>query len=517
MTSRLSYIGAILLLLFLAPATVLTLLELTSLKQNEAVLKEVYANQLESVLFSVNTYSQDVADGWASRLDRSTQLPLNQKDSLFELFLSETVAARWMFVMDEKEVVIKGNFPAKKELLTQKIQAFQKSKTDTLERLKGYLENGFRKLEAFSPSSIDSLPMLLFLLPRENNPPLLCGLFIDPNKYIQSVLAPKMQEATRQKVIVFIYFQEKDQVTYSTEPFSQSQISQYEPLWLMPNYQLGIFLKGPSLEALAERRSYTNLFLIIFMNLIIFIGIIWVFRNIRKEVRLAQKKSDFVSNVSHEIRTPLALISMFAETLSMGRVRTEEKKKEYYQIIGQEAARLARTVNKILNFSKMEANKRLYEKEKFDLIELVEEILQSYAFHLQQKGFSYTYEKSDESIMIEADKEAIAEAFINLLDNAINYSEAQKEITISCQQTAEKIILSVADKGIGIADAEQQAIFDKFYRVSSATVHNTKGTGLGLSLVQHIMQAHDGEVLLSSKAGKGSTFQLVFGKSSLGG
>jgi two-component system phosphate regulon sensor histidine kinase PhoR len=353
--------------------------------------------------------------------------------------------------------------------------------------------------------------MLLCYLPRENKAPLLCGIFIDPLAYTRQVLAPRMQEVARQKLIVFIHQQENDQITYSTEPISQTQLPQYKPLWLMPNYELGIQLKGQSLEALAERRSYSNLFLIIGMNVVLLLGIIWVIRNVRREIFLAQKKSDFVSNVSHEIRTPLSLISMFAETLSLNRVRTEEKKKEYYDIIGQEASRLTRTVNKILNFSKMEAGKRVYHKEDINLVALVSEILYSYDFHLKQLGFEYSFSHTADTLMVHADKEAISEAFINLIDNAINYSEEEKDIQIHCEQKGEKIILRVADKGIGIAEKERKAIFDKFYRVSSAAIHNTKGTGLGLSLVHHIMEAHGGTVTVTSQLGKGSSFSLIFG------
>jgi len=510
MKSRLSYIGVILLVVFLAPAIVLTLLELSSVQQNEAVLKEVYANQLEGVLFSVNNYSQDVADGWANRLDRLSESDEEEQALLLGAFMQETPAIRWMFVQDKEKIWVKGKTPVSYDEIISKVDQFQISQQDTLKRLQNYLKNGFRKLEPFSQTGIDSLPMLLFYLPQENGTSMLCGLSIDPKVYTRQVLAPKMQEASRQKVIVFIQHQ-NDQVIYSTEPLSQAQVSQYKPLWLMPAYELGIRLKGQSIEALASRRSYTNLFLIIAMNLVLLLGIIWVYRNVRKEVNLAQKKSDFVSNVSHEIRTPLALISMFAETLSLNRVKSDEKKQEYYHIIGQESARLTRTVNKILNFSKMEAGKRIYHKESVDLIELVSEILHSYDFHFKQKGFTYTFNKTDNPIPIQADKEAISEAFINLLDNAINYSENDKEIIVQCERQEDRIILSVTDKGIGIPNSEQKAIFDKFYRVSSATVHNTKGTGLGLSLVQHIMQAHDGEIAVSSKPGKGSTFRLIFG------
>jgi two-component system phosphate regulon sensor histidine kinase PhoR len=509
MTSRLSTIGVILLVVFLAPAIVLTLLELTSLRQNEAVLKEVYTNQLEAVLFSVNNYSQDVADEWANRLDKVSESPLEKRAGLVDAFLQETPSIGWLFLQENEHILFEGKTPARHEQIATKIQQFQSTQADTLGRLADYLAKGFRKLQPLAQSGIDTLPMLVFYLPQENGSPVLCGLFINPITYTRQVLAPKMQEASRQKALVFIQNQD-NQVIYTTEPFSQTQLPQYKPLWLMPAYELGILLKGPSLEALAQRKSYTTLFLIIAMNLVLLLGIIWVFRNVRKEVRLAQKKSDFVSNVSHEIRTPLSLISMFAETLSMGRVKTEEKKKEYYDIIGQESARLARTVNKILNFSKMEAGKRTYQMESVDLIALISEILHSYDYHLKQQGFTYTFNKSVDSLTINADKEAISEAFINLLDNAINYSENEKEMLITCEQQGEQIILSVTDKGIGIPESEQKAIFDKFYRVSSATVHNTKGTGLGLSLVKHIMLAHRGEVAVSSKAGQGSTFQLIF-------
>lgn len=509
MTSRLSTIGLILLLVFLAPAVVLTVLEFASIRQNEAVLKEVYANQLDAVLFSINNYSQDVADGWASQLDRIQVIDPQELNKELNSFLRDAPAVRWMFVQGSDFIQVNGKAPAKADNILKSIEAFRFSQQDTINRLKNYLKKDYRKLEPLVQTGIDSLPMLLFFLPQENEEPLLCGLFIDPTIYTRQVLAPKMQEVSRQKVIVFIQDKE-DQQIYTTEPLTQTQVPQYKPLWLMPSYEVGILIKGQSLEALAARRSYTNLFLIIAMNLVLLLGIIWVYRNIRKEVRLAQKKSDFVSNVSHEIRTPLALISMFAETLSLGRVKNEAKKKEYYDIIGQEAGRLTRTVNKILNFSKMEAGKRTYQMESVDLKALVAEILRTYTYHLKQKGFTHTFTQSDEPCIIQGDREAIAEAFINLIDNAINYSEEEKEISTQLERVNGKVILSVTDKGMGIPEAEQKAIFDKFYRVSSAAIHNTKGTGLGLSLVHHIMEAHGGKVSVNSKRGKGSTFSLEF-------
>ncbi len=115
-----------------------------------------------------------------------------------------------------------------------------------------------------------------------------------------------------------------------------------------PDYKIGISLIGQTIEELVQQRALTNILLIGLLTLVLILGVWIVYRNIKKEVEIAQIKSDFVSNVSHELRTPLSLISMFSETLEMDRVKTEEKKREYYSIISQEANRLSKIVNSIL-------------------------------------------------------------------------------------------------------------------------------------------------------------------------
>ncbi len=227
-------------------------------------------------------------------------------------------------------------------------------------------------------------------------------------------------------------------------------------------------------------------------------------------MELAQIKSDFVSNVSHELRTPLALISMFAETLEMGRVKNDEKKQEYYNIISQETNRLSRIVNKILSFSKMEAGKRTYNFEQADINEIVYKVYETYKFHLENNGFKFNLIAGKDIPSIKADPEAISEAVINLIDNAVKYSDQNKEITITTGIEKENIFIEVKDNGIGISPDDQKKIFDKFYRVSTGLVHNSKGTGLGLSLVKHIVDAHKGKIELKSTPGKGSIFKLIF-------
>jgi two-component system, OmpR family, phosphate regulon sensor histidine kinase PhoR len=234
-----------------------------------------------------------------------------------------------------------------------------------------------------------------------------------------------------------------------------------------------------------------------------------VFRNLKKEVDLAQNKADFVSNVSHEIRTPLALISMFAETLEMDRLPSEEKKKEYYSIISKETQRLSGIVNKILNFSQTEANKKRFHLESLHIDTELNGILSTYQFHLRNKGFEYTYSPAGD-VWIYADHEALTEIIINLIDNAIKYSDSDKRIEIDTGVEGIYGFIAVRDYGVGISQADQKHIFDKFYRVSSGNLAKSRGTGLGLSLVKQLIEAQAGKITVKSQPGKGSEFKIYF-------
>ncbi|MDP2037602.1 MAG: HAMP domain-containing sensor histidine kinase, partial [Ignavibacteria bacterium] len=234
------------------------------------------------------------------------------------------------------------------------------------------------------------------------------------------------------------------------------------------------------------------------------------FNSIKKEIELAQIKNDFVSNVSHELRTPLALINMFAETLSLGRVKTEEKKVEYYGIIQQETERLSKIVNKILNFAKIEAGKWKYNFAKVDLNEILIKIYDVYKFHLSSNGFEFALNAGDKELKVLADAEAVSEAVINLIDNAVKYSGDIKKVLVKTGIEGRKAFVEVEDSGLGISQEDQKKIFEKFFRVSTKEIHNAKGTGLGLTLVKHIVDANHGEISLKSELGKGSCFRLTF-------
>ena len=223
---------------------------------------------------------------------------------------------------------------------------------------------------------------------------------------------------------------------------------------------------------------------------------------------LARLKSDFVSNVSHELRTPLSLIHLYSETLELGRITTQEKKEEYYRIIRKESERLGRLINNILDFSRIEAGRKEYDFRETDIGELVRNTMDVYRYQIEKHGFEFRLSIDSGIPTVRVDREAIARAIVNLVNNALKYSADEKFLLVKLYRENGVVKLEVVDRGIGIPRREQSKIFEKFYRTGDPLVHNTKGSGLGLSLVRHIAQAHGGQVEVESTPGKGSKFTL---------
>jgi len=202
---------------------------------------------------------------------------------------------------------------------------------------------------------------------------------------------------------------------------------------------------------------------------------------------------------------------MYSETLEMDRIPTEEKKKEYYKVINTEANRLSRMVNNILNFNKIESGRRNYHFVKCDLNEEIESLIFNYKQHLDKNGFEINFTKVESLPEVSVDREAVSEAIINLIDNAVKYSADVKKIEIGTVIEGNMLGVKVKDFGVGIDRKDQELVFDKFFRVTTGDLaHKAKGSGIGLSIVKHIVDAHQGKIDLESTIGKGSCFTLYF-------
>jgi len=276
-----------------------------------------------------------------------------------------------------------------------------------------------------------------------------------------------------------------------------------------PGLTLAIKYRGTTVEALSHKFIMTSFLVIGGLSLFLAGGILLTYRNVNREMACAKLKSDFVANVSHELRTPLALIRLYAETLEMGRLHTEEKYQEYYRIIRKESERLTALINNILDFSRIEAGRKEYSFRETDLGELVRNTLDAYRFQIEQNGFAYQENIAPDLPPLQVDREAIARSLLNLVNNAIKYSQKDKFLGVNLYRANGSVKLEVIDHGIGIPRGEQSKIFEKFYRAGDPLVHNTKGSGLGLSLVRHIALAHGGQVWVESTPGQGSKFTMT--------
>lgn len=235
-------------------------------------------------------------------------------------------------------------------------------------------------------------------------------------------------------------------------------------------------------------------------------------RLVRREMALAEMKANFVADVSHELKTPLALIRMFAETLQAGRVPTDEKRQEYYDIIIRETTRLTNLINNILDFAKIDAGKREYQLEPTDVEKVIRGTLAAYQPQLEQSGFETHLSIEPNLPSIDADGDAISQILVNLISNAIKYSSDEKYLAIDAIRDTRRgrrgVRISVHDRGIGIKPEDRAQVTEGFFRAGDERVRQQTGTGLGLALVRHIVAAHGGILDVESRLVKGSTFRV---------
>ena len=238
------------------------------------------------------------------------------------------------------------------------------------------------------------------------------------------------------------------------------------------------------------------------------LGAYSVWRDMRREFEMAEMRSQFIASVSHELKTPLTGIRVLAETLRLGRCRDRQRESEYLDTIVNESHRLTRLLNNVLDFSKIEKGKRTYHKELVNLSEIVNSAIQAMQYPLAQEGFHLNTSLADDLPPIHADRDALEQAIINLMSNAMKYSDTWREIALKSYRTDDHAVIEVSDRGVGIPAAEHERIFERFYRVPDKENDRVPGTGLGLALAWHIAEGHGGYIKVQSEPNKGSTFSI---------
>lgn len=233
-----------------------------------------------------------------------------------------------------------------------------------------------------------------------------------------------------------------------------------------------------------------------------------VLHDITELRRLERARRDFVANVSHEFKTPLTAIQGFAETLLGGALEDRENNRRFLEIIREHAVRLARLTDDLLKLSRIEAGKFDLELRPLKLADVIAPCLETAGFKAAQKGQTLEADIPGDLPLVRGDLSSLSELLQNLLDNAVQYTPRGGRIRVSARAGGEQAVLTVSDTGIGIPQAEQERIFERFYRVDAARSREAGGTGLGLAIAKHIVESHGGRIWVESAVGEGSQFHF---------
>jgi len=237
-------------------------------------------------------------------------------------------------------------------------------------------------------------------------------------------------------------------------------------------------------------------------------GVVAVLHDMTREKEVAEMKNDFVSNVSHELRTPLASIKAYVEMLIDGEAEDERTQREFYEVIQNEANRLSRLIDNILNISRIESGLVKVNKQPQSLTVIMKEAMEVIAPQAKLKNITVEEHLTPVFYQTMADRDMLYQAVLNLLSNAVKYTSDGGMIAVQTlvDEAKRRVIARISDTGVGIPAKDLPFVFDKFYR-AEANSHMAKGTGLGLSLVKHIVETvHRGRLFVESQVGKGSCF-----------
>ena len=230
-----------------------------------------------------------------------------------------------------------------------------------------------------------------------------------------------------------------------------------------------------------------------------------------KQKKLSIIKNDFINNMTHELKTPISTISLASQMLQDGTVSNTSKTIAHLsKVINQESKRLSFQVEKVLQMAVFNEGQLKFKFKEFDVNKMISSVAANFELRVKSKNGTLETDIMAQNPIMKGDEVHITNVVFNLLDNAVKYSKEIPEIKITTENKKNNIVISVQDKGIGIAKEHSEHIFEKFYRVPTGNIHNVKGFGLGLSYVKQIVDAHNGTIKVESELNKGTKFSIYF-------
>ena len=275
----------------------------------------------------------------------------------------------------------------------------------------------------------------------------------------------------------------------------------------LPHWELAAYLHLIPSKTKTVWPAAGIMLVIIFLTAIICGGLILTSQS-QRNWHEAQRKTTFVSNVSHELKTPLTTIRMYSEMLLLGRVSEESKRERYLKTVVTECGRLTRLVNNVLDFSRLEQNRRTYRIEEIELSAFVATLIDTHRPRIEAAGLQVTESRSDHLINVCADHDALEQVILNIVDNVIKYAAEGKTLEICAEATQQNALISIMDQGPGIPAAHRKRIFDAFHRVDDSITAGKPGSGLGLSIALRLISGMKGTLQYRPRPGGGSTFEI---------
>jgi signal transduction histidine kinase len=431
-----------------------------------------------------------------------TQVQSSEIDNSLKSFKSKPPATRNVSPQQQ-------SLPASKE----QMQSFSKIAASEAEfcQLMGTASDGM--LARF----VDNKLNVLFWYRRPENPQYVFGAQLSIPRLVEKLkpALEKLAPSLRDEVCVALLDDSARPVALShpgfrtawKRPFVATEIGE-----TLPHWEVALYLLDPAKLTRSARTLKVTLGAVIaLLVLAIGIGSWLIVADLNRQLTLARQKTDFVSNVSHELKTPLTSIRMFSELLAEGRVNDPVKQRSYLSIITAETARLSRLINNVLDFARIERGEKKYHFQTCDMNNLLRDTAETYRPHLEANGFQFDCELPESPLLVNGDRDALAQVIVNLLSNAEKYSDSSKEISVHLEQQTNPlphVELKVLDRGLGVPGGSEEKIFEQFYRAHDSLSSGIQGSGLGLTLARQIARAHGGEVVYEPREGGGSCFTL---------